>query len=126
MKLQKLPADISKLVNLRVLTLTGHTSLKKLPDAISGLQMLEHLQIAGSPLEGLPDGITSLTKLASLRIKYLNWADPMIGDGALSRIPNSWQVVKLNFFGSGFDLDVIGIMLLIGMALTRMLPPICR
>ncbi len=66
--LVEIPSDISKLVNLRVLTLDINDSLNCISESISCLQSLEVLHIAGSILRSLPDGIAKLTKLTQLYI----------------------------------------------------------
>jgi hypothetical protein len=67
--LQELTSDISKLLNLKVLTLSIHDKMDSIPEAISCLQELEHLEISYCPLVSrLPAGLRMLGKLVTLEI----------------------------------------------------------
>jgi len=63
--LNGVPADISNLVNLRVLMLDTN-QLSELPREISQLQQLERLSISNNHLRSLPDSISSLQHLSAL------------------------------------------------------------
>jgi hypothetical protein len=64
---QGLTPDISKLVNLRVLTIRSLDVLA-IPESISCLQKLEHLNLNGDRVQkDLPAGFPTLANLTSLR-----------------------------------------------------------
>ncbi len=69
--LQELTPDISKLVNLRVLTLRVNGSLQSIPGCISCLQKLEELCIDRSSIEEIPLGLAALPNLTSLEFNVL-------------------------------------------------------
>ncbi len=60
--------DISKLVNLEILTLTFNCLMEHIPESISCLQKLRCLHIEESPILGLPDGLATLASLVSLEL----------------------------------------------------------
>jgi Leucine-rich repeat (LRR) protein len=64
--------DISKLVNLRFLTLYYNHALHAIPDAISCLQKLEEITLEASSVTQLPPGFATLANLTTLRIKRHN------------------------------------------------------
>jgi hypothetical protein len=68
--LWEVTSDISKLVNLRVLTLLNNWKVRSIPDSISCLQKLEHLRIENSLSGDVPDGLSTLSNLASLHITW--------------------------------------------------------
>ncbi len=72
MGLQELTPDISKLVNLEKLSLTGNFSVTHIPESISCLQKLELLEIGDSPIQEMPAGIAHLRNLATLYMQGCN------------------------------------------------------
>jgi hypothetical protein len=67
---------ISKLVNLRVLTLTNNTSVTHIPEAISCLQKLEHLEVLKCPVNNMPANLNMLTNLTSLQYRSTAYGAP--------------------------------------------------
>ena len=63
--LNRVPPDVSNLVNLRVLMLDTN-QLSELPREICQLQQLERLSISNNHLRSLPDSISSLQHLTAL------------------------------------------------------------
>ncbi len=61
-------SDISKLVNLRALTVETNNTLISVSESISCLQRLEDLHIIGSALTTLPGGLAQLASLTELHI----------------------------------------------------------
>jgi hypothetical protein len=61
--LEELTSDISKLVNLRVLNLSRHDRVDSIPESISCLRCLQHLQIESCALSDMPLGLGMLPKL---------------------------------------------------------------
>jgi Leucine-rich repeat (LRR) protein len=87
--LQRLTADISQLVNLRVLTLDKNRSLTYIPESISCLQKLEELCIDNGQIRKLPVGLGKLANLVSLQLNSLRFENfnfpftlTVIGPGA--------------------------------------------
>jgi hypothetical protein len=61
-------SDISKLVNLEILTLTFNAMVTYIPGSISCPQKLHCLHVQESPILELPVGLAALANLASLDI----------------------------------------------------------
>jgi len=84
--LNRVPADISNLVNLRVLMLdTNH--LSELPTEMSQLQQLERLSISNNHLRSLPDSISNLQQLTALHAA--NNRFPAVYSLALTKVKTS-------------------------------------
>lgn len=66
-QISKIPSDIGKLVNLKILDLRGAT-IKSLPEEIDRLKKLEILDIGCTPLESLPNEFGSLVNLKRLHM----------------------------------------------------------
>ncbi|GLT25679.1 hypothetical protein SLA2020_007930 [Shorea laevis] len=88
-KLDRLPSSISKLENLTTLLLENCESLEEVP-SLSNLGGLKMLNLYGTSIEELPQGLCMLTNL-----KYL-WLD-----GKLSNIPDGLlrNLSKLQYLG---------------------------
>lgn len=63
-----LPQSICKLTSLQILTLTGCSELKKLPDELGSLKCLVQLNANGSAIQVLPPSIVLLTNLEVLSL----------------------------------------------------------
>jgi hypothetical protein len=96
MGLKKLTLDISKLVNLEVLSLSWRETDRHIPAAISSLQKLECREICQSVIFDLPRGLAMLSQLATLRIKRSR--------GLRTFTPNL-QVGELSFMDSHTSAD---------------------
>jgi hypothetical protein len=70
--LEEITSDISKLVNLRVLSLEHSRELFSIPEAISCLQNMQTLHIEGTSITQVPLGLATLQNLRSLSIKDAN------------------------------------------------------
>ncbi|KAL3739935.1 hypothetical protein ACJRO7_021243 [Eucalyptus globulus] len=68
--LMDLPAEIGKLKSLEQLCLRDIPALSTLPDSIGSLENLESLDISGTGIEELPNGIERLRKLRNLNASY--------------------------------------------------------
>jgi hypothetical protein len=66
--LWEMTPDISKLVNLKELFLTGNSMLTYIPESISCLQKLECFILEESPVLEVPAGLATLANLACLDI----------------------------------------------------------
>lgn len=82
--LQEITSDISKLVNLKDLTVERNGALSYIPEAISRLQKLENICIGGSSSSGLSFSLPGLANLLGLCIR----------DCEGVRFPPSLQVMK--------------------------------
>jgi Leucine-rich repeat (LRR) protein len=67
--LQEVTSDVSKLVNLKELSLFTNRAVQHLPESISCLQKLEDLNIRGRSISELPVGLGSLASLADLKAR---------------------------------------------------------
>jgi Leucine-rich repeat (LRR) protein len=83
--LRELTSDVSRLVNLKKLTLHDNDMVEYIPESISCLQKLQHLRVQTSPLTNLPAGLATLANLVSLRI-----STTIFGEGL--QLPPSLQV----------------------------------
>ncbi|GLT29947.1 hypothetical protein SLA2020_047760 [Shorea laevis] len=101
-KLHRLPSSVSKLENLTTLLLENCESLEEVP-SLSNLGGLKKLNLYGTSVEELPQGLNMLTNL-----KYL-WFGGMLSDipngllrnlselqylGVDSRIPLKWEEIE--------------------------------
>jgi hypothetical protein len=68
--LQEFTADISKLVNLRVLDVTCNQTVDHIPDAASCLQKLERLCLSYAGVVHLPISLATLNNLACLCFRH--------------------------------------------------------
>jgi hypothetical protein len=66
--LQKMTSDISKLVNLKALTLCHNTVLDEIPEAISCLQSLQSFYLHFTRICKVPAGLATLANLRSISI----------------------------------------------------------
>ncbi|GLT29347.1 hypothetical protein SLA2020_042190 [Shorea laevis] len=83
LKLGRLPSSVSKLEKLTTLLLGGCRSLRKVP-SLSNLKGLKKLELWGTLIRELPQGLNMLTNL-----KYLNLGEAFsnIPDGLLQNLP---------------------------------------
>ncbi|GLT25675.1 hypothetical protein SLA2020_007900 [Shorea laevis] len=95
-KLHRLPSSVSKLESLTTLLLEYCSSLKEVP-SLSNLGGLKKLDLCGTSIEELPEGLCMLTNL-----KYL-WLD-----GKLSDIPDGLlrNLSKLQYLGVGWTIPL--------------------
>jgi hypothetical protein len=84
--LQELTSDISKLVNLKTLTLEENGSIEIIPESISCLQKLEDFHISDSSTDIVPTSLAALSSLTSLLIR-----SPALDDAL--QLPPSLQVI---------------------------------